>query len=73
MEYVLALLGPDRIIPKSELPKDYTNYDGDYAQYPLDTARIQARGADGGGKIGLGKEENAGMDLGWELRCTGAF
>jgi isoquinoline 1-oxidoreductase subunit beta len=27
-EYVLALLGPDRKIPRSELPKDYTNYDG---------------------------------------------
>ncbi len=41
VEYVLALLGPDRIIPKSELAKDYTNYDGDLAQYPLDTARFK--------------------------------
>ncbi|HME07136.1 MAG TPA: molybdopterin cofactor-binding domain-containing protein [Bryobacteraceae bacterium] len=41
VEYVLALLGPDRIVPKSELPKDYTNYGGDYAQYPMDIARFR--------------------------------
>jgi isoquinoline 1-oxidoreductase beta subunit len=40
-EYVLALLGPDRIIPKSELAKDYPNYDGDYGKYPIDTARFR--------------------------------
>jgi isoquinoline 1-oxidoreductase subunit beta len=41
LEYTLQLLGPDRIIPKEELPKDYTNYDGDYALYPIDTARFR--------------------------------
>jgi isoquinoline 1-oxidoreductase beta subunit len=41
VEYTLALLGPDRVIPKTELPKDYTNYGGDYAQYPIDTARFR--------------------------------
>ena len=41
-DYVLALLGPDRVIPKTELPKDFTNYDGDYEQYPIDTARLRA-------------------------------
>ncbi|MFI5058335.1 MAG: molybdopterin cofactor-binding domain-containing protein [Candidatus Acidiferrales bacterium] len=41
LEYTLALLGPDRIIPKEELPKDYTNYDGDYALYPIDTGRFR--------------------------------
>ncbi|MGB7282644.1 MAG: molybdopterin cofactor-binding domain-containing protein, partial [Candidatus Acidiferrum sp.] len=41
VEYALALLGPDRIIPKSELPKDYTNYGQDYAAYPIDTARFK--------------------------------
>jgi isoquinoline 1-oxidoreductase subunit beta len=41
LEYALQLLGPDRIIPKSELPKDYPNYDGDYEQYPIDTARFR--------------------------------
>src|SRR6516225_7997091 len=40
LEYTLALLGPDRIVPKTELPKDYTNYGGDYRQYPIDTARF---------------------------------
>jgi isoquinoline 1-oxidoreductase beta subunit len=41
LDYTLQLLGPDRIIPKEELPKDYTNYDGDYALYPIDTARFR--------------------------------
>jgi isoquinoline 1-oxidoreductase beta subunit len=41
LEYTLLLLGPDRIIPKEELPKDYTNYDGDYKKYPIDTARFR--------------------------------
>ena len=41
VEYALQLLGPDRIIPKSELPKDYSNYGADYAQYPIDTARFK--------------------------------
>jgi isoquinoline 1-oxidoreductase beta subunit len=35
------LLGPDRIVPKTELPKDYTNYDSDYAKYPIDVARFR--------------------------------
>ena len=41
VEYELLLLGPDRIIPKSELAKDYTNYDGDYATYPIDIGRFR--------------------------------
>ena len=41
VEYALQLLGADRIIPKSELPKDYSNYGQDYAQYPIDTARFK--------------------------------
>ena len=41
LEYQLQLLGPDRIIPKSELPKDYENYGQPYEQYPIDTARFR--------------------------------
>jgi isoquinoline 1-oxidoreductase subunit beta len=41
VEYVLALLGPGGILPKDQLAKDYTNYDGDYAQYPIDIARFR--------------------------------
>src|SRR5580693_8134341 len=39
--YTLALLGPDRIVPKSELPKDYSNYGADYSAYPIDIARFR--------------------------------
>lgn len=41
VEFALQLLGPDRIIPKSELPKDYSNYGHDYSEYPIDTARFK--------------------------------
>jgi isoquinoline 1-oxidoreductase subunit beta len=41
LDYQLQLLGPDRILPKSELPKDYENYGQSYDQYPIDTARFR--------------------------------
>ena len=41
LEYQLQLLGPDRILPKTELPKDYENYGQPYEQYPIDTARFR--------------------------------
>jgi len=39
VEYLLQLLGPDRVVPRDELPKEFPNYDGAYEQYPIDTAR----------------------------------
>ncbi len=58
VEYVLALLGPDRIIPKSELPKDYTNYDGDYEKYPIDIARFRRVVQIAAEKSGWGKQKS---------------
>jgi isoquinoline 1-oxidoreductase beta subunit len=57
VEYVLALLGPDRIIPKTELAKDYTNYDGDYEKYPIDTARFKRVVEIAAEKAGWGKQK----------------
>ncbi len=57
VEYVLALLGPDRIIPKSELPKDYTNYDSDLGQYPLDISRYRRVVQMAAEKSGWGKKK----------------
>jgi isoquinoline 1-oxidoreductase beta subunit len=57
VEYTLQLLGPDRIIPKSELPKDYTNYGQDYAQYPIDTARFKRVVELAAEKAGWGKKK----------------
>jgi isoquinoline 1-oxidoreductase subunit beta len=57
VEYLLALLGPDRIMPKSELPKDYTNYDGDYGQYPIDIARFRRVVQIAAEKSGWGKQK----------------
>jgi isoquinoline 1-oxidoreductase subunit beta len=57
VEYVLMLLGPDRIIPKTELPKDYTNYDGDYGKYPIDVARFRRVVQMAAEKSGWGKQK----------------
>jgi isoquinoline 1-oxidoreductase subunit beta len=57
VEYLLALLGPDRILPKSELPKDYTNYDGDYEKYPIDIARFRRVVQLAAEKSGWGKKK----------------
>ncbi|HMI53243.1 MAG TPA: molybdopterin cofactor-binding domain-containing protein [Candidatus Saccharimonadales bacterium] len=41
LQYALAVLGPDRIIPKSELAPEYQNYQSDYTAYPIDTGRFR--------------------------------
>jgi isoquinoline 1-oxidoreductase beta subunit len=68
VEYTLALLGRDRIVPQTELPKDYTNYGGDYAQYPIDTARFRrvvelAAEKSGWGKKKLGNGVGMGIAM----------
>jgi isoquinoline 1-oxidoreductase subunit beta len=57
VEYLLALLGPDRVMPKSELPKDYTNYDGGYEKYPIDIARFRRVVQMAAEKSGWGKQK----------------
>lgn len=58
VEYTLKLLGPDRIIPKSELPKDYGNYNQSYEQYPIDTARFKRVVQLAAEKSGWGKRKS---------------
>jgi isoquinoline 1-oxidoreductase beta subunit len=67
-EYMLALLGPDRVIPKEELAKDYANYDGDYAKYPIDTARFRRVVEIATENAGWGKKKNgSGYGIGLAL------
>jgi isoquinoline 1-oxidoreductase beta subunit len=66
LEYALQLLGPDRIIPKSELPKDYENYGQPYEQYAIDTARFRRVLQTVAEKSGWGKKKQGngfGMGL----------
>jgi len=66
VEFALQLLGPDRIIPTTELPKDYTNYGQPYAEYPIDTARFKRVVELAAEKSGWGKQKQgngAGMGL----------
>jgi len=57
VDYQLMLLGPDRVMPKTELPKDYTNYDGEYDQYPIDIARFRRVVQLAADKSGWGKQK----------------
>src|SRR5271166_612121 len=72
VDYILALLGPDRIIPKSELPKDYPNYDGDYGQYPIDVARLRRVVQMAAEKSGWGKQK-LGNGLGMGIAVHRSF
>ncbi len=72
VEYILALLGPDRIMPKSELPKDYPNYDGDYEQYPIDVARLRRVVQLAAEKSGWGKQK-LGNGLGMGIAVHRSF
>jgi isoquinoline 1-oxidoreductase subunit beta len=72
VEYVLMLLGPDRIIPKAELAKDYTNYDADYEKYPIDTARFRRVVQIAAEKSGWGKQK-MGNDFGMGIAVHRSF
>jgi isoquinoline 1-oxidoreductase subunit beta len=58
LEYLLQLLGPDRIVPQSELPKDYSNYDSAYERYPIDIARFRRVASLAAEKAGWGKQKS---------------
>ena len=72
VEYLLQLLGPDRIIPKNEIGKDYPNYDGDYDQYPIDTARFRRVLTTAAEKAGWGKQKQ-GNGSGWGVAMHRSF
>jgi isoquinoline 1-oxidoreductase beta subunit len=57
VEYLLQLLGPDRVVPRTELPKEFPNYDGDYQQYPIDTSRFRRVLTLAAEKSGWGKQK----------------
>jgi isoquinoline 1-oxidoreductase beta subunit len=57
VEYLLQLLGPDRVIPRAELPKEFPNYDGAYEQYPIDTGRFRRVLTLASEKAGWGKQK----------------
>jgi isoquinoline 1-oxidoreductase beta subunit len=68
VDYLLQLLGPDRVVPRSELPKEFPNYDGDYEKYPIDTARYRRVLTLAAEKAGWGKQKQGnGMGMGIAL------
>jgi isoquinoline 1-oxidoreductase subunit beta len=68
VEYLLQLLGPDRVVSRSELPKEFPNYDGDYEQYPIDTARHRRVLTLAAEKAGWGKQKQGnGFGMGIAL------
>jgi isoquinoline 1-oxidoreductase beta subunit len=57
LEYLLKLLGPDRVVPRTELPKDFPNYGAEYEQYPIDTSRFRRVLTLAAEKAGWGKQK----------------
>jgi len=57
VEYLLQLLGPDRVVPRAELPKEFPNYGADYGQYPIDTSRFRRVLTLASEKAGWGKQK----------------
>src|SRR5882762_5784920 len=57
VEYLLQLLGPDRVVPRTELPKEFPNYSGEYDQYPIDTSRHRRVLTLAAEKAGWGKQK----------------
>ena len=66
LEYLLALLGPDRVVDRKSLPAEFPNYGAPYETYPIDIARhrrvIQlAAEKSGWGRHPVGKGEGMGL------------
>ncbi len=65
VEYLLQLLGPDRVVPRAELPKEFPNYGGDYQLYPIDTSRFRRVLTLAAEKSGWGKRKQGnGIGMG---------
>ena len=65
VEYLLQLLGPDRVVPRTELPKEFPNYGGEYDQYPIDTSRHRRVLTLAAEKAGWGKQKQGnGIGMG---------
>lgn len=68
VEYLLALLGPDRIVDRKSLPADYPNYGASYDNYPIDIARFRrvvqlAAEKSGWGKQKMGNGQGMGIAI----------
>ncbi len=66
LEYLLQLIGPDRVIDVKATAPDYDNYGGSLDKFPLDTARMRrvlelAAEKAGWGKRPLGKGTGMGI------------
>ena len=57
LEYLLQLLGPDRVVPRTELPKEFPNYGAAYEQYPIDSSRFRRVLTLAAEKAGWGREK----------------
>jgi isoquinoline 1-oxidoreductase beta subunit len=66
LEYLLHLVGPDRVIDVKKSAPSYDNYGGSFEKFPLDTARVRrviemAAEKSGWGKRKMGKGSGMGL------------
>lgn len=63
-DFLLELIGPDRIVDPSEDGADYSNYGGDKTDYPIETARLKAAAQAAAKMAGWGRALPDGHGLG---------
>lgn len=72
LEYLLGLLGPDRILDRKDLPADYPAKGAFYDKFPVDIARFRRVVELAAKKSGWGKEKlGKGAGLGIAVHRTG--
>ena len=63
-DFLLDLIGPDRLFNPADDGAEYGNYNGDIADYPIDTARLKHVGRTAAAMAGWGRDLPAGHGLG---------
>ena len=63
-DFLMELIGPDRIFDPTADGATYTNYGGDPTDYPIDTARLKAAGEKAAEMAGWGRALPDGHGLG---------
>lgn len=63
-DYLLELIGPDRIVDPAEDGANYSNYGGDKTDYPIDTARLKHVGRVAAKMANWGRDLPDGHGLG---------
>lgn len=63
-DFLLEMIGPDRLVDPADDGAEYSNYGGDKTEYPIDTARLKNVGRRASEMAGWGRTLGEGHGLG---------